>query len=77
MAFQKSSEELLPIASQCIHLRSKSMYVSGKLREIEDMNEAASEHCWCNLTQHVVGPDQQSVDRPSCVPGRGCYRETY
>jgi hypothetical protein len=32
-------------------------------------------NCWCNKTQHVVGPDNNLVDRSSCVAGRSCYRE--
>ena len=30
--------------------------------------------CWCNLTQHVVGPDDSGVDRLSCIAGRGCFK---
>ncbi|MEQ8787629.1 MAG: hypothetical protein RIC55_15100 [Pirellulaceae bacterium] len=78
MAFQKIYDESLPILTPpCIHLRSKAMYVTGKMRDTEHPDEAGSQHCWCNLTQHVVGPDSGSVDRPACIPGRDCYRETY
>lgn len=78
MAFQKIYDESLPIASPpCIHLRSKAMYVTGQMRDPEHPDEAGNQHCWCNLTQHVIGPDRASVDRPSCVAGRGCYRDSY
>jgi hypothetical protein len=78
MAFQKIYDQSLPITTPpCIHLRSKAMYVSGQHRVPEHPDEAGSQHCWCNITQHVRGPDLETVDRPSCIPGRECYRETY
>ena len=58
----------------CIHLRSKAVYVTGEL-EPQHLDEIDShEHnCWCNLNQHVIGPDEAPVLRRSCVPGRQCY----
>jgi hypothetical protein len=32
-------------------------------------------HCWCNKTQHILGVDDELVDRTTCVAGRDCYRE--
>ena len=78
MAFEKNYNESLPIATkQCIHMRSKAMYVTGSIYAPDHPDEAGSHHCWCNLTQHVVGPDKSEVDRPLCVPGRTCYVETH
>ncbi len=75
MAFEKQHE--LPQTStelSCIHLRSKAMYVTGKMRPVTDEDEGGSQHCWCNITQHVIGPDKKDVDRETCGPSRECYR---
>ena len=32
-------------------------------------------HFWCNLTQTVVGVDDQPVHKTACVPGRSCFEE--
>ena len=60
----------------CVYLRSKAMYVTGELRTPEHPDEEADEQCWCNMTQHVIGPDDLSVDRLACVAGRTCFRAT-
>lgn len=57
----------------CLHLRSKEMYVTGQMDPVHP-DEANEHYCWCNLTQHVLGPDSVAVDRAECEPGRGCYR---
>lgn len=78
MAFKKYYDESLPVTEPpCVHLRSKAMYVSGDLKDPEHPDEAGSQYCWCNLTQHVYGPDKLQVDRPGCVPGRDCYKATH
>jgi hypothetical protein len=51
-----------------MHLRSKSMYVEGTQRPSE------KSPCWCNQTQHVLGPDQQFAGARNCTTGRECYR---
>lgn len=78
MAFQKYYDSQLPVSQPaCIHLRSKAMYVTGQLKDVEHPDEAGGQYCWCNMTQHLVGPDQQHATRPACIAGRECYRETY
>jgi len=59
----------------CIHLRSKAMCVTGDM-DPSDIDEACDNHCWCNKTQHIFGPDEIEVGRSVCIPGRGCYAET-
>ncbi len=58
----------------CMHLRSKAIYVTGN-PDPQNEEEAGSTrfNCWCNKTQHVVGPDQQLVERAACVAGRACF----
>jgi hypothetical protein len=77
MAFEKYYDARLPVVEPaCVHLRSKAMYVTGNT-DPEHPDEAGSRYCWCNLTQHVLGPDRRNVDRQVCIPGRECYRDTY
>lgn len=76
MAYERSFDPL-DVVNQpaCVYLRSKGMYVTGQL-EPKHVDEILShdENCWCNLTQHVVGPDESAVDPRRCVAGRECYR---
>lgn len=59
----------------CMHLRSKNMYVSGTMDPANDDYEFTSDgNCWCNMTQNVIGPDDQLVDRPMCSEkDRKCF----
>jgi hypothetical protein len=76
MAFKKSNSGIEPISGPaCVHLRNKEMYVDGDRQSLDKAAEQGA-HCWCNLTQHILGPDQADVQRQTCVPGRTCYRET-
>lgn len=76
MPFQKIEPEHETVTQPgCTHLRSKAMYVTGQLGDTTHLDEEGSKHCWCNLTQHVLGPDHQEVSREACVAGRGCYKE--
>jgi len=58
----------------CVLLRSKRIYVTGQ-PDPDHPDEAGGSYCWCNRTQHVLGPDDQSVAREHCIPGRDCYRD--
>lgn len=78
MPFEKYYDEKRPVReAACIHLRSKAMYVLGEIKNPDHPDEASGQYCWCNMTQHVIGPDQLHVDRHTCINGRGCYRETH
>jgi hypothetical protein len=78
MAFIKYYDVPEPINTPpCIHLRSKAIYVTGTMRDPNHPDEAGSQYCWCNLTQHILGPDEDDVDRRSCTPDRPCYRDAY
>lgn len=74
MPFQKVYDAPEPVAEPaCALLRSKAMYVAGS-RSAQDLgDETGSRYCWCNLTQHTIGPDNQVVGRRVCIPGRSCY----
>ena len=77
MGFQKNYDLPQVDSGQtpCIHLRSKQLYVNGGPSENDD--QLSGRHCWCNMTQHVMGPDSVSVSREECIPTRECYRQTY
>lgn len=61
----------------CIHLRSKGMYVSGSRDALHaDEHDSHVHNCWCNITQHVIGPDQAHVTVKDCTRGRHCFRES-
>ena len=78
MPFVRKMDDSTPVQeSTCIHLRSKAMYVTGLVRVPDRADEPTSGHCWCNLTQHVIGPDRTDVTPELCIPGRDCFREVY
>ena len=76
MSYQRSHNENDVVGKPaCVYLRSKAMYVTGKLQPTDE-DEAGSHTCWCNRTQHSIGPDAQPVERTTCIAGRECYRTT-
>ena len=76
MSYQRSHNEPNVVDKPaCVHLRSKAMYVTGQLEPAHE-DEGGSHSCWCNRTQHFIGPDEQVVDRTACIAGRECYRAT-
>ena len=79
MSYKRTwDEQPIPAdAPPCMFLRSKAIYVTGDPdpKPTDDV-ESTRFNCWCNKTQHVLGPDQKDVDRQNCTPGRDCYRET-
>ena len=77
MSYQRCFDQAEPVElPPCLHLRSKAIYVTGD-PDPQDPSEIGSSrfNCWCNKTQHTIGPDDELVDRADCVEGRGCYRE--
>jgi hypothetical protein len=62
----------------CIYLRNKAMFVRGVEDDPSNFpEESNAPQCWCNQTQHFLGPDGEYVGRHECIPSRECYRETY
>lgn len=57
----------------CRYLRSKAMYVTGDVDPTNPDEVDSHSYCWCNRTQHVIGPDEGHVVRSDCVAGRKCY----
>jgi hypothetical protein len=69
-SFDEPSEPLEPV---CRHLRSKAIFVAGQMEPPAEIERMGSGHCWCNMTQHVLGPDDLQVDRRECNATRTCY----
>ena len=57
----------------CGELRSKQYFMHNGLATEAGHYLDATGHCWCSVTQQVVGPDGGSVGPNRCVPGRGCF----
>ena len=71
-SFDERSADRLP---PCMYLRSKAIYVTGNPDpQTPDEEGSTRFNCWCNRTQHVVGPDREIVDREACIEGRGCFQ---
>ena len=67
---QKNVQPLPP----CMNLRSKAIYVTGNPDPQTPQEEGSTRfNCWCNKTQHVLGPDREIVDRHACTDGRDCF----
>jgi hypothetical protein len=49
------------------------MYVTGKLAPTREEDGMGDGYCWCNMTQKVLGPDSEMVERGLCVDGRTCF----
>ena len=58
----------------CLHLRSKGMYVTGQMDPADDVMPMSDGYCWCNMTQHSYGPDDQPAERGHCNSSRPCYQ---
>ena len=75
MSYQRSfSEPKVVLPPPCMYLRSKAIYVTGNPDPQSESEEGSTRfNCWCNKTQHVMGPDNVLVDRTACVDGRACF----
>lgn len=69
--FEAQERTTLP---PCMNLRSKAIYVTGHPDPQSPEEEGSTRfNCWCNKTQHTLGPDDALVDRNACVEGRICF----
>ena len=67
----------VPESPYCGELRSKQYYLHGGLATEPEHILDATGHCWCFVTQQVVGPDGGRVGPGRCVPGRACYTSVF
>jgi hypothetical protein len=66
-----------PESAFCSSLRSKKFFMADALPTEAAQYLDASNHCWCRLTQQVIGPDGGTVHPDSCVAGRDCYSSAF
>ena len=62
----------------CKHLRTKRMFIGATPEEAfadKEDGQDTSCHFWCNLTQTVVGVDDQPVHKAACNGSRSCFEE--
>lgn len=77
MGYQRKFDDGKSIQGQppCLNLRSKAIYVTGDPDPQTPEEEGSSRfNCWCNKTQHTIGPDHELVDRSVCIEGRACFQ---
>ena len=58
----------------CGDLRSKKYYLMDGIPTKAEEYLDPSNHCWCRVTQLVVGPDDSKAGPEYCRPGRKCYK---
>lgn len=76
MGYQRKFDDGKPTDKQppCMNLRSKAIYVTGDPDPQSPEEEGSTRfNCWCNKSQHVIGPDERLVDRNECISGRSCF----
>ena len=49
------------------------MFITGCTNPAVEDGQVGDGYCWCGQTQHTLGPDDDFVGRPTCVPGRACF----
>jgi hypothetical protein len=58
----------------CGELRSKKFFMLNKMPTEAAHYLDDADHCWCYVTQQVIGPDGGKVHPQQCTSGRGCYK---
>ena len=66
-----------PQSPFCGSLRSKKFFMMDVLPTEASQYLDASNHCWCRVTQQVIGPDGGTVHPDTCVAGRDCYSSAF
>ena len=78
---QQASTEIatsvVPQSAFCSSLRSKKFFMIDALPTDASQYLDAGNHCWCRMTQQVIGPDGGTVHPDSCVTGRDCYSSAF
>jgi len=67
----------IPQSPFCGSLRSKKFFMRDTLPAVAADYLDASNHCWCRVTQQVIGPDGSPADPDFCIPGRTCYSSAF
>jgi hypothetical protein len=73
MADPEPTPPRVALSPYCVHLSSKKLLLGHRLPMRDEDVLDASNHCWCRVTQKVIGPDKQPVVPADCQSGRACY----
>lgn len=57
----------------CIRLGSKKLMLAERPPLADGDVLDASQHCWCERTYQVIGPDAGSAHPADCRKGRPCF----
>ena len=68
---------VVPQSAFCSSLRSKKFFMIDALPTDASQYLDASNHCWCRMTQQVIGLDGGTVHPDSCKVGRDCYSSAF
>jgi hypothetical protein len=71
MAYHEAAAVQSPF---CGALRSKKYFMLSRLATEAGDYLDGSNHCWCRVTQQVVGPDGNQARPERCGPDRSCYQ---
>ena len=61
----------------CSALSSKKVMVEGSMPMTPEDVLDASNHCWCEETQQILGPDREVASPAACRKGRSCFRSAF
>jgi hypothetical protein len=73
----EAATSVVPQSAFCSSLRSKEFFMIDALPTDASQYLDASNHCWCRMTQQVIGPDGGTVHPDSCKVGRDCYSSAF
>jgi hypothetical protein len=76
-ATEVSANNAVPQSAFCSSLRSKKFFMIDTLPTEAAQYIDGANHCWCRVTQQVIGPDGAAVYPDSCVAGRSCYSSAF
>jgi hypothetical protein len=61
----------------CTHLASKKLLLRSEPARTDRDVLDASNHCWCNRTMQVIGPDRDMAHPEECRSGRECFESRF
>jgi hypothetical protein len=65
------------LSPMCREIRSKKVFHLTSIPMTPDDVIDLSNHCWCRVTQQVVGPDGNRVHPTTCTSDRSCYKSHF
>lgn len=57
----------------CAKLKTKKAHFLDRPPQTAEDILDLSNHCWCNETKMVLGPDRELVNPEECREGRACW----